>query len=429
MTAILKITAILFSFLVITNAFAQENSAKVFDKSIEKLTQKKNIQNAFDHILQLEPQTRIDHIMLTEIPAPNLLEAQKAAKFAELLKGAGADSVWIDKAGNTMALRKGTKRKRVVAINGHVDTVFPLETDVTVKVKGDTLYAPGIGDDTRGLMILLTVLRVMEAADIETESDILFIGTVGEEGLGDLRGSKYIFNESGLQIDSWISVDGGSIANIVNKALGSTRYRIIFEGPGGHSWGAFGYVNPIHALSAAISNFDKEANLFTQKGPKTSYNIGKIGGGTSINSIPYSAWAEVDMRSESPESLKEIEAILLKATNKALKDQNVQKRKGPELKLKMIPVGRRPSGSIDPNESLIQNAMAAARLFGAEPRLRFGSTDASIPISKGIPAITIGRGGKGGENHSLNEWWVNIDGHVAIQYALLVLVSEAGYTK
>ncbi len=426
MTTISKVFVFLFLVLVCTSTYSQKVSKQNFDKSIKKLAQQKSIQKAFDHILQLEPQTKKDHILLTEIPAPNLLEAKKAAKFAELLKEAGADSVWIDKAGNTIALRKGTKRKRVVAINGHIDTVFPIETDVTVKVKGDTLCAPGIGDDTRGMMILLTVLRVLEAADIETESDVLFVGTVGEEGLGDLRGSKYIFNESGLQIDSWISVDGGSIANIVNKALGSTRYRIIFEGPGGHSWGAFGYVNPIHALSAAISNFDQEANIFTQQGPKTSYNIGRIGGGTSINSIPYSAWAEVDMRSESPESLKEIEAILLKATSQALKDQNEQKRRGPELELKMIPVGRRPSGAINPDETLIQKAMAAARFLGEEPRLRFGSTDASIPISKGIPAITIGRGGKGGDNHSLNEWWVNIDGHVAIQYALLVLVSEAG---
>lgn len=429
MTTFIKISVLLFTFFICSDTYSQKSSKQDFDKSIEKIAKQKNVQRAFKHILEIESQTRKDHILLTEIPAPNLLETKKATKFTELLKAAGADSVWIDKAGNAMALRKGTKRKKVVAINAHIDTVFPIETDVTVKIKGDTLYAPGIGDDTRGMMILLTVLRALEAADIETESDILFIGTVGEEGLGDLRGSKYIFNESGLQIDSWISVDGGSIANIVNKALGSTRYRIIFEALGGHSWGAFGYVNPIHALSAAISNFDQEANLFTQKGPKTSYNVGRIGGGTSINSIPYNAWAEVDMRSENPESLQSIEAILLKAADKALLEQNEMRRRGPVLKLKMVPVGKRPSGAIDPNEFLIQRAMASARFFGKEPLLKFGSTDASIPISKGIPAITIGRGGKGGDNHSLNEWWVNIDGHIAIQYALLVLVSEAGIAR
>ena len=425
----IKLLALLLVLFMFSTSYAQKDLSEKYSKSIEKLANKKSIKKAFNHILEIEAQTRKDHILLTEIPAPNLMEGKKAQKFAELLKASGADSVWIDKVGNTIALRKGTKRKKVVAINGHIDTVFPIETDVTVKVKGDTLYAPGIGDDTRGMMIILTVLRAIEAADIETESDILFIGTVGEEGLGDLRGSKYLFNESGLQIDSWISVDGGSISNIVNKALGSVRYRIVFEGPGGHSWGAFGYVNPIHALSTAIQYFDTEANLYTREGAKTSYNVGRIGGGTSINSISYRAWAEVDMRSESPEKLDGIEQILLKTTDKALQDQNKMKRNGPDLKLKMIPVGKRPSGAIKPETSLIQKAMASAKYFGKEPRLRFGSTDASIPISKGIPAITIGRGGKGGANHSLNEWWVNIDGHIAIQYALLVLVSEAELAK
>ena len=425
----IKVSAFLFAFIACISTFAQKASSNKYSSEIEKLANQQSIQKAFEHILQLEPQTLKDHILLNEIPAPNLLEAEKGLKFAEMLKAAGADSVWIDKVGNTIALRKGAKSKRVVAINAHIDTVFPEGTDVTVKIKGDTLYAPGIGDNSRGLMILLTVLRAMEAADVETEADILFVGTVGEEGLGDLRGSKYIFNESGLQIDSWISVDGESIGSIVNEALGSMRYRILFEGPGGHSWGAFGYVNPIHALSAAIHYFDNEANEFTKYGPKTSYNVGRIGGGTSINSIPYNAWAEVDMRSESSESLDTIEAILLKATNKALLEQNKMKRSGPDLKLQIIPVGKRPSGRIDPTVSLIQKALAAAKFFGKEPQLSIGSTDASIPISKNIPAITIGRGGKGGANHSLGEWWINKDGHIAIQYALLVLVSEAGLSK
>ena len=425
----IKVSAFLFAFIACISTFAQKTNSDKYSTEIEKLSQQRNVQSAFEHILLLEPQTIKDHILLNEIPAPNLLEAKKALKFAELLRTAGADSVWIDKVGNAIALRKGTKGKRVVAINAHIDTVFPEGTDVIVKMKGDTLYSPGIGDNTRGLMILLTVLRAMEAADIKTEADILFVGTVGEEGLGDLRGSKYIFNESGLKIDSWISVDGESIGSIVHEALGSVRYRIIFEGPGGHSWGAFGYVNPIHALSAAIHYFDIDANDFTKQGPKTSYNVGRIGGGTSINSIPYNAWAEVDMRSESSESLDEIESILLKATNKALVEQNKMKRSGSDLKLQLIAVGKRPTGTISPDASLIQKAMAVARFFGEEPQLSIGSTDASIPISRNIPAITIGRGGKGGANHSLGEWWINKDGHIAIQYALLVLVSEADLSK
>lgn len=422
----IKIIGILLSMFAYGTALGQDAINQEYEKDISKLAKQQKVEQAFDFILQTEDQTEKDLILLTEIPAPLMQEEKKAAKFAEMLENAGADKVWIDKVGNVIALKKGTNGKKVIAINGHMDTVFPEGTDVTVKRKGDTLYAPGIGDDTRGMIIILTVLRAMEAARIETESDILFIGTVGEEGLGDLRGSKYIFNESGLQIDEWISVDGGNIGNIVNQALGSVRYRINFEGPGGHSWGAFGYVNPIHALSTAIQYFTEEADKFTSEGPKTSYNVGRIGGGTSINSIPYSAWAEVDMRSESPEKLEQIEQILIKATQRALMDQNKIKRNGLDLTLEMMPVGQRPSGSIEPSASLIQNAMAAAKYFGETPRLNIGSTDASIPISKNIPAITIGRGGKGGANHSLDEWWINDNGYIAIQYALLVLLSEAG---
>ncbi len=425
----IKLLVVIIAIFISGFAFSQESTKTDYSKTIKKITNNKSVKKAFQYVLEIKDQTQKDHITLTEIPAPNLLEAKKARKFASLLKSSGADKVWIDKTGNVIALRKGTKGKKVIVINAHMDTVFPEGTDVSVKIKGDTLYAPGIGDDTRGMMILLTVLRAMEATEIETELDVLFVGTVGEEGLGDLRGSKFLFNESGLQIDSWISVDGGSIANIVNKALGSTRYRINFEGPGGHSWGAFGYVNPIHALSTAIHYFMEEADKFTMNGPKTSYNVGVIGGGTSINSVPYHAWAEVDMRSESPKKLKDIEAILLDATQKALIHQNKLRRRGPELKLNMEAVGRRPSGSIDPSIQLIQKAMEAARYFGKEPNLRFGSTDASIPISKNIPAITIGRGGKGGANHSLDEWWVDIDGHIAIQYALVVLLAEAGIAQ
>lgn len=405
---------------------AQDLTEKKYIKEINKLAKQESINKAFDYILEIEPKTRLDHIMLTEIHAPLGMEQKRAKKLCEMLLLAGADSVWLDKAGNAMGLRRGSSGNRTVAINGHMDTVFPEDTDVSVKIKGDTLFAPGIGDDTRGLMILVTVLRALETQKIETDADLLFIGTVGEEGLGDLKGSKYIFNESGLKIDSWISVDGGSISRIVTKALGSVRYRVNYVGPGGHSWGAFGYVNPIHALSTAINYFAEDADKFTRTGLKTSYNVGRIGGGTSINSVPYHSWAEIDMRSESPEKLVEIEQILLRAAKKALSEHNSNKRSGPELNLDMELVGKRPSGSINPSTPLIQRAMAATEYFGEKPELTIGSTDASIPISKNIPAITIGRGGVGGSNHSLDEWWLNKDGHIAIQYALLILLSEAG---
>lgn len=364
--------------------------------------------------------------MLTEIPAPPFQEEVRAAKYVEMLKKAGADSVWTDKVGNVIALRKGTSGDRKVALNAHLDTVFPEGTDVTVKQKGDTLYAPGIGDDTRGLMVVLTVLRALEVNEIETESDLLFIGTVGEEGLGDLRGVKHLFSEEGPKIDSWISVDGGDISRVLHRALGSHRYKVTFKGPGGHSWGAFGLVNPHHALGKAIYYFAEKADSLSRTGEKVSYSVGRIGGGTSINSIPFESWMEVDMRSEDTEQLKLMDRTLQEAVQKALREENMVKREGPDLEVDVEMVGDRPSGQIPVDNSLVQKALATTSHFGATPVLSIGSTDSNIPIAKGIPAVTIGRGGKGGGAHSLQEWWINDKGHESIQRALLLVLSVAG---
>lgn len=411
---------------------AQESSPDVekteerYLTEIQSLSNRPLVREAFQTIEELEDQTQRELIMLTEIPAPPFKEDARAAKYSEMLQTAGADSVWIDEVGNVIALRKGASGDRTVALDAHLDTVFPEGTDVSVRQKGDTLVAPGIGDDTRGLMVVLTVLRAMEQNDIQTEADVLFIGTVGEEGLGDLRGVKHLFSEKGPGIDSWIAVDGGSIAGIANGALGSHRYRVTYKGPGGHSWGAFGMVNPHHALGKAIHNFTAEADNFSRSGEKVSYNVGRIGGGTSVNAIPFESWMEVDMRSAVPGKLEEMDRIFQEAVRKALREENKVKRRGPDLELDVEMVGKRPSGEIPSNNSLVQRAMATAEHFGATPALRTGSTDSNIPISKGIPAVTIGRGGTGGGAHSLQEWWTNDEGHRAIQRALLLLLSQAG---
>jgi di/tripeptidase len=249
---------------------------------------------------------------------------------------------------------------------------------------------------------------------------------VGEEGLGDLRGVKHFFREGGPAVDAFIEVDGGGIASIVNQGLGSIRYRVTFSGPGGHSWGAFGLANPAHALGRAIRNFALVADSLTLSRPRTSYNVGRIGGGTSINSIPFQSWMEVDMRSESPEALDEISEAFVSAMEQAALEENGVRRGGPGLELEVDQIGLRPSGEVDPSTPLVQRAIWATRHFGEEPRLSRSSTNSNLPISIGIPAITIGRGGAGGNNHSPGEWWVNIEGHKAIQRALLILVAEAG---
>lgn len=397
-----------------------------YESEIAELLGDSGIRAAFGIIEALEPRTLQDLIVLNEIPAPPFLEEARAEAYAELLLEAGADSVTIDEVGNVLAFRGGQGGGGRVVLGAHLDTVFPEGTDVTVRVRGDTLFAPGIGDDTRGLIVVLTVLRAMEEAAVETQADLIFMGSVGEEGLGDLRGVKHFFRDGGIPVDAFIEVDGGGIAGIVSMGLGSVRYRVTVTGPGGHSWGAFGLGNPAHALGRAIQGFTTVADDLTRSGPRTSYNVGRIGGGTSINSIPFESWMEVDMRSESPESLGIIAEAFEESVTKAVEEENKIRRDGPPLELALDRIGNRPSGETDPSTPLVQRAMVATRHFGEEPRLSRSSTNSNIPISLGIPAITIGRGGVGSDNHSPTEWWANIDGYKAIQRALLILVSEAG---
>ena len=393
---------------------------------IETLAANASVADALARVEALDPWTIETLVELTEIPAPPFMEEVRARRFAELLAEHGADSVWIDEEGNAVGLRRGTGGGRTVAIGGHLDTVFPEGTDVTVRMRGDTMYAPGIGDDTRGLTVVLTTLRAMAEAGVETRDDVLFIGTVGEEGLGDLRGMKYLFREGADPIDSWIEIDGGGLDRLVTQGLGSVRDRVAFNGPGGHSWGAFGLANPAHALSRSVRYFQDAADTLTRSGPRTSYNVGRVGGGTSVNSIPFEAWMEVDMRSHSPASLSVIEEAFLDAMRRGLAEENELRREGPPLELDAAKIGDRPSGELDPSLPLIQRAMAATAHYGVEGQIARSSTNSNIPISLGVPAVTLGRGGEGFGGHSPQEGWRNAEGHLAIQRALLVVVAEAG---
>ena len=419
-------------FLLIAAFFitvqAQESTAiqNTFNKEIRTLSKRKVVQRAFEAIEQDEPFTMAQHIELTEIAAPPFMEQERAEAFAAKLRAVGVDSVWIDSVGNVMAYLPGSKGGKTVALNAHLDTVFPEGTDVSVTQRNDTLFAPGIGDDTRGLAMLLTIAKTLKEQEIQTTSDVLLVATVGEEGLGDLRGVKEVFSERGPSIDSWISIDGGDIGRVNNKALGSYRYKVTFDGPGGHSWGAFGLANPHHALGSAMHHFVQAADAYTKTGPRTSYNVGVIEGGTSVNSVPFSSSMLIDVRSIAPYRLDEMEALLNQAVQQALEEQNAIRRRGEALTVSVEKIGNRPSGELDPSLPLIQRAMAATEHFGVVPELTRGSTDSNIPISLGVPAITIGRGGRGGNAHSLDEWWMNDEGHKAIQLALLILLSEAG---
>jgi acetylornithine deacetylase/succinyl-diaminopimelate desuccinylase-like protein len=367
-----------------------------------------------------------DLVMLTQIPAPPFQEEVRARKYAEMLRAAGADSVHIDDVGNVIALRRGRTGGRVIAIAGHLDTVFPEGTDLTVTQRRDTLFAPGIADDTRGLIAVLYTLKAMREAEIRTDADLLFIGSVGEEGLGDLRGVKHLFREGGPRIDAFVAIDGSSDNRVVAQALGSRRYRVTFKGPGGHSWGAFGGGNPAHALGRAIRIFDEAAAAFTASGTRTSYNVGRIGGGTSVNSIPFEAWMEVDMRSESQPRLLAIDSIFRTSMQQALNEQNRKVRSGERMTVELEQVGDRPSGETDPNATLLLRALAGIRHFGGTPSVQRSSTDSNIPIALGIPAVTLAGGGVAGGAHSPGEWWINRNAYKAVQRLLLLLAAEGG---
>ena len=425
---IFRTSLFLVSFFFINLSFCQDKIIieKKYTKAIKRLVKNKKVKAAFEHIVGLETKTLERHIALTEIEAPPFKEEKRATVFAEYYRDLGMDSVWIDSEGNVLGLLLGSEGKQTVALDAHLDTVFPEGTNVKVRIENDTLYAPGIGDDTRGLSMLLTILETIKTNNIQPKDNLLFVGSVGEEGLGDLRGVKHLFRENGPQIDSWIAIDGGNIGRVNNKGLGSYRYRVTFKGPGGHSWGAFGLGNPHHALGEAIGNFVRAADIYTAKGPKTSYNVGVISGGTSINSIPFESVMEIDIRSTDPIRLEAMEGLLKKAVRKALTHQNELKRQGPELTVKIDKIGNRPSGELSDTLPLIQRTLAATTHFGAEPFLTRGSTNSNIPITKGIPSVTIGRGGNGGKAHSLGEWWINEEGYKAIQLALLIVLSETG---
>lgn len=411
-------------------ALAQESPVTVsidadVERKIAALKSDPDVQAAFADIVSMGPRLNRELVELNEIPAPPFGEEQRGRRFADMLREAGLEDVTIDTVGNVIGRRHGRSGDRVIALAAHLDTVFPPETDVTVRIDGNTFYAPGIGDNTRGLVVLLALLRALDNAGIETDADILFIGNVGEEGLGDLRGVKHLFREGGPQIDSMIAIDGGRMSRLVYGGVGSHRYRISFKGPGGHSWGAFGRASPHHALGRAIEKFVSNAPSVTSSGEKTSFNVGRIGGGTSVNSIAFESWMEIDMRSSDQDKINEIDAVLQEAVQKALAEENAARTEGEELTVDIERIGTRPAARGALDSPLVQQAAASMQILGVEPDLRLSSSDANHPLSIGVPAITLSRGGISKNGHAPNESWQDVDSHVAVQIAMLTLLAEA----
>lgn len=345
-------------------------------------------------------------IELTEIPAPPFKEAARARAYLAKLKAAGLTDVEADAEGNVMGLRRGTGPAGgpVVVIAAHLDTVFPAGTPVKVRREGTKLYAPGVGDDTRSLAVLLAYVRALEAAKIRTKRDILFVGNVGEEGPGDLRGMRYLFGKGKYKarIAAFFSMDGTGANRVTYGAVGSRRYRVAFHGPGGHSYGAFGIVNPMAAMGGAISALYQ---VKVPTDPKTTYSASVVGGGVSVNSIPADVWLEVDMRSESAAELAKLDAKF----QQILKDAAAAENAARSTRLGAVTVtpkliGERPTGATKADAAIVRTTAAAVRAAGYTPELGASSTDSNIPISLGVPAVTIGSGGTGGRAHSTDEW-------------------------
>ncbi len=370
-------------------------------------------------------------ISICEIPAPPFKEAVRAAEFRRRLVSFGYPNARIDAEGNVIAELSGGDGPTVM-IAGHLDTVFPEGTDVTTVRTGNRIAGAGIGDDCRGLAVVLTLAKVMKETGLQPRGRVLFVGNVGEEGPGNLRGVRHLLTkEYAGQVQFFISVDGAGAAGIVSRAVGSHRYTISFEGPGGHSYGAFGMTNPMHAMGRAIA---KIAELQVPAGARTTFNVGVVRGGTSVNTITPLAQMEIDMRSESADNLMEMDRRIRAAVDAGVAEEIARwpNSRAP-ITVKYDTIGIRPTGGQGEDAYIVRTAMAAALALNAgpawAPRTSASSTDANLPISMGIPAITIDGGGRGGGAHGTQEWYEETpDAYRGPQFALLIVTALAGVT-
>lgn len=401
--------------------FASRGGGQRGSDAVASLLRDPAVSAALDAARRGEPAAIDDQVALTQIPAPAFNERARAEAMRRRFEAVGLKNVRIDKAGNVIGERPGAARRPNVVLAAHLDTVFPEGTDVAVKRSGTRLEAPGIGDDGRGLGVLLGVARALAAARVETPGTITFVADVGEEGLSDLRGTKQLFGETLKgQVDAFVSVDGGG-HGITNVAVGSYRYRVTFKGPGGHSFGAFGLVNPVHALGRAVARI---AAFEVPASPKVTFNVGRIGGGTSVNSIAYEAWFELDMRSSDAAALTSLDARFHAAVDEAVRDENARWQNGRLTVSKQL-VGDRPAGRTPEDAPIVRTAVAANAALGLPAALGEGSTDANVPISLGIPAITVGGGGLSSGGHSLAEAFDTADSWKGTQRVLLLVVALA----
>lgn len=392
---------------------AQDSSALLREPSVRA---------ALDFAKKIEPRTVDEEIRICEIPAPPFHEKARGEELKRLFTNFGLENVRMDKTGNVIGTRRGRSEHPHLVLSAHLDTVFPEGTNVKVSREGSVLKGPGIGDDCRGLAVLLAVVQSLDDAKVQTPGTITFVADVGEEGLGDLRGTKNLFAESMQgEIDKFVSIDGTGYG-IVTIGVGSLRYRVTFAGPGGHSYGAFGMANPIHALGRAIS---KVADFEVPSDPKTTFNVGRVGGGTSVNAIASEAWMEVDLRSSDVASLNALDRKFQAAVRMAVDEENRRWNNRGKVSASIELVGARPAGQTPVNSAIVQTALGVSRALGIEDGLRESSTDSNVPMNLNIPAITIGGGGRGAGAHSPEESFDTKDSWLGTERAVLLAIALA----
>lgn len=394
------------------------------------------MQKAFNFIKSDGEHTLEQHLEIVQIPAFSNYEKERALHFKEMMEAEGYE-VHMDKVWNVYTTIPGTGGGPTIYVSAHMDTVFPPETPLEIRRDGNRICVPGIGDDTRGCAEILGLLRAIRQMNLKPVGDIIIGGNVGEEGAGNLRGMRHFFSENADRIDAFVSIDG-AMPVLCYGGTGSYRYKVTFRGPGGHSNGAFGLVNSIHAMGRAITYISE---LRTPHTPKTTFCVGVVEGGTSVNSIASECSMLVDMRSVDQGELDRLDAKFKTCIQKAVEDENdrwSEERDWEQRDISAFDVnaritaeldkfGDRPVGHQPDYFDIVPVVTSAFRISGIEPVfMDFGSTDSNIPLSLGIPSVTIAGGGDSGNGHSVDEWFDPTDAYRGVQKNLLVVFALAG---
>ena len=380
---------------------------------------------ARSRITRMEEATLEEQLAIVRIPAPSLAEERRARHILERFESIGLGDCQVDAAGNVLARMQGSERpdESPVVIAAHLDTVFAADVEIAPRTEGSRVYAPGITDNARGLAAMLAVADALHYAEVVPRRPLWFVGTVGEEGNGDLLGVKHLLTAGGpaSRPSAFIALDGSGIRRIVHRAVGARRLRVQIAGPGGHSWSDWGSVNPLHAASQCVARL---ATLPGQAAGSATLTVARAGGGTSVNAIPQSAWFEVDLRSERQEAIAEFEAAARRVVRDEVDRADAARKAGTAaLTVEIRVIGDRPSGAIPEDAPLVAAAAAATRVVGAVPELVASSTDANVPLSMGIPAVTLGAGGESGGIHTVDEWFCGRGGAAGLERGLLTVLA------